>query len=280
MGGGISFQTLLIDPFFNGHQFVLNMPMWFIAPLLFAEMINVLIRAATKSIPSSLKKEICILATYLILGAIAIKLGGSNGLESGFLLLLSRTLFFLACLGMGRFYAVALEKHDSLPNVLYFAILLPLQLIIILSANGNYAYTVSWCQFPGGILCTYAVTITGIAFLLRCCRMLSRAFGRSRFVLALADNTFSIMCHHMLGFFLVCSSFAFLATVTPWFSTFDLSTFLSKPGYRWMPASVPQMAFVYAAVGIVISLIIHFLWEKLKHRGSEILYKIKSDVMH
>ena len=58
VGGGISFQTLLIDPFFNGHQFVLNMPMWFIAPLFFAEMINVLIRAATKSIPSSLKKEI------------------------------------------------------------------------------------------------------------------------------------------------------------------------------------------------------------------------------
>ena len=47
-----------------------------------------------------------------------------------------------------------------------------------------------------------------------------------------------------------------------------------------MPASVPQMAFVYAAVGIVISLIIHFLWEKLKQWGSEILCKIKSDVMH
>lgn len=209
-------------------------------------------------------------SVYLALGAVAIHCGGDEGLPSGLLLLMCRSLFFLACLGMGRCYAVVLEKYDTLPNVPFFAILFTLQLAGIAALHGLYTYIPSWCQFPAGILGTYFVTITGIAFLLRCCKLLAPAFGRSRFVAALADNTFSIMCHHIFGFFLICSLFGLLSMVTPYFASFDYSAYLSDWTYRWMPEAVPQTSLVYVSGGIFVSLVIHWGWVRIKGRWQKI----------
>lgn len=130
-------------PFTDGHQFLINMPMWFIAPLSFAELLNLLIRLPFKQVPSTSLKETILLFAYLALGAIAIELGGADGLPSGWLLLVCRTLFFLACLGMGRFYARVLEGYDTLPNVPYFALLLAVQLVGIAALHGRYMYSSS-----------------------------------------------------------------------------------------------------------------------------------------
>lgn len=269
-GGVLSVQSLLVMPFTDGHQFLINMPMWFIAPLFFAEIGNVAIRLCVKRIPSSSFKEVLLASVYLALGAVAIHCGGDEGLPSGLLLLMCRSLFFLACLGMGRCYAVVLEKYDTLPNVPFFAILFTLQLAVIVALHGRYTYIPSWCQFPAGILGTYFVTITGIAFLLRCCKLLAPAFGRSRFVAALADNTFSIMCHHIFGFFLVCSLFGLLSMATPYFASFDYSAYLSDWTYRWMPEAVPQTSLVYVSGGIFVSLVIHWGWVRIKGRWQKI----------
>lgn len=281
MGGvDLSLNSFLIMPFTDGQNFLINYPMWFIAPLFFAEVLNMLVRVVCRKIPASSLKESCIFSFYLILGAIAIQLGGLQGLPDGGLLLVCRTFFFLACFGMGSFYANVLEKRDTASNVQYFAVLFGIQLFIIVLLHGGYTYIPSVCKFPGGILGTYAVTITGIAFLLRCCKLLAPRFGQSRLVLSLADNTFSIMCHHIFGFFLLCSLFAVLSVFTPWFNTFDMHAYLFDHTYKWMPATIPQLALLYVVVGIAISLIIHFLWEKIKQRSSGVLYKIKTGVMH
>lgn len=279
-GGALSAQTLLVMPFTDGHQFLINMPMWFIAPLFFAELLNLLIRLPFKQVSSTSLKETILLFAYLALGAIAIELGGADGLPSGWLLLVCRTLFFLACLGMGRFYARVLERYDTLPNVPYFALLLAVQLVGIAALHGRYTYIPSWCQFPGGVVGTYFVTITGIAFLMRCCKMLAPSFGRSSFVAALAGNTFSIMCHHIFGFFLVCTCFGVLSVITPWFTSFDFTAYLSDWTYRWMPAAFPQTSLVYVAGGVFVSLLIHESWGRFKqfamdavHRGRTSLHQ-------
>ena len=236
--------------------------------------------AQFKQVSSTSLKETILLFAYLALGAIAIELGGADGLPSGWLLLVCRTLFFLACLGMGRFYARVLERYDTLPNVTYFALLLAVQLVGIAALHGRYTYIPSWCQFPGGVVGTYFVTITGIAFLMRCCKMLAPSFGRSSFVAALAGNTFSIMCHHIFGFFLVCTCFGVLSVITPWFTSFDFTAYLSDWTYRWMPAAFPQTSLVYVAGGVFVSLLIHESWGRFKqfamdavHRGRTSLHQ-------
>ena len=67
--GSLSAQTLLIDPLTNGHQFLLNVPMWFIAPLFFAELANMAIRKTlfrftANRLPPPCSRQYYLLSTY------------------------------------------------------------------------------------------------------------------------------------------------------------------------------------------------------------------------
>lgn len=77
-GGVLSVQSLLVMPFTDGHQFLINMPMWFIAPLFFAEIGNVAVRLCVKRISSSSFKEVLLASVYLALGAVAVHCGGDD----------------------------------------------------------------------------------------------------------------------------------------------------------------------------------------------------------
>lgn len=178
-----------------------------------------------------------------------------------------RTLFFLACFGMGRFYRAVLEPHDTAGSFKYFAVVLGLQLVAVVALRGTYTYVPSWCRFPGGIVGTYAVTILGIAFLLRVCKLAGPVVGRSRVVLAVADNTFSIMCHHLFGFFLLNCILLLVSANTPFLNSFDYGAFASKTAYAFAPRGCTQFALVYVVWAFVFSLMVHFLWGKLLGLG-------------
>lgn len=95
-----------------------------------------------------------------------------------------------------------------------------------------------------GVVGTYGVTVAGIAFLMRCCKILSPVLGRTRLAFALSDNAFSVTRHHALGFFLATSLFAIFAHVEPGVIDFDYPSYLSSYSYRWMPLAVPHFSFV------------------------------------
>lgn len=264
----ISAKTLLFGPLLSGHDFLINLPMWFIAPLFFAEVFNVLFRRATRPLwrllhCSPTTTEFFIFACYLFLGAIAIIQGGGTGLPAGLPLLACRTLFFIACFGMGSFYRRVLEQHDKLKSVTFFAIVVAVQLVAATLAHGAITYTPSWCRFPNGVLLTYVVTITGIAFLLRVSRILGARLGNTRSVRMIADNTFSIMCHHYFALYVVSAAFALVAWATPLFSSFDFQAF-GKGLYLFYPGGVTCWAALYFIVAIVFSLLVHYTWLHLK----------------
>lgn len=264
-GANLSFNSLIIDPFTTGHQFTINLPMWFLAPLFFAEFINLFISILIGRISrGGGSKEIIIFFIYITIGAIAITLGGSEGLRTGWLLLLARTMFFLACFGMGRFYRRVLERHDTLRSLWYFLIILSLQLVVIWACNGAYTYIPSWCRFPHGVILTYATTILSLAFVLRICKILGPAIGKSKTILTLADNTFSIMCHHIFGYFLLTTFFAIMAFRTPFFQHFDFASYHNSFLYCFFPGNLGAFAFAYVVAGISFSIFVHFCWERLR----------------
>lgn len=211
------------------------------------------------------KAELAIFLFYLILGGIAIRIGGNTGLNPGWLLLGCRTMFFLACFGSGRFYRSVLKSHDTLPSSWYFAIVLSLQLIALTASNilfdRGLTYASSWCTFPDGVLLTYAGTFLGIAFLLRICRIFGKAIGNTGPVRLIADNTFSIMCHQYLGFFCVDTLFALAASTTPLFDSFSFSMYSSDLFYFfYFPNDLPYYALLYCAAGILLPVGIHRAW--------------------
>lgn len=104
---------------------------------------------------------------------------------------------------MGYLYKKKIEEKDTLPNGIYFGILLTIQLCIVLTCAG-LAYSTVWCaSFANGPVVPYLTTITGIAFWLRISKILSPLFSHMRILRQIGKNTYSIMMHHILAFMLV-----------------------------------------------------------------------------
>lgn len=264
-GEPISLETLLVSPFVSGHQFAFNLASWFVAPLWMSQIVNVFVRKGMRAAGLSERVvEFATFALYMVLGIVAVQMCRPDGPGSPNALVLSRLAFFLSCLGMGRFYRSVLEEHDNLRSLAYFGILFAVQLVIVYIARGDLSYAVAWGTYPQGALLTYLSTFTGIAFLLRISKLLGPVLGRTRGVLAVADNTFSIMCHHMLGVFLVNCVYYLAHQCLGVFPLFDVALFQESVWYLFFPAGCIQFAVVYLAAGIVVPLGIHACWVRIR----------------
>ena len=269
--------NVFIAPLTTGHQYTINLAMWFIAPLFFAEVANLFIRMLVSLIcpGEGVIKETALFIVYLVFGAVAISVGGPKGLSTGWLLLACRTLFFMACFGMGRYYKAVLEAHDNVSNLVYFSFVLVAQMVVVIAVGGNYTYMPSWCCYPNGVLGTYAVTILGIAFLLRICKILGPYFGHTKAVLAIADNSFSIMCHHLAGFFILNCLLLFVSNFFGVLNSFDFDSFSKTISYAFTPRGCPQFDLVYGAFGIGFSLLVHTFWVAVKTRCLVLFHRLK-----
>ena len=274
-GDAISWQSFLIAPLTSGHQFEINSPMWFVAPLFFSHVVNIGIRRVLVFVHDGAPKEAFLLFLYLALGSMTVIICADTGIEPAWQridLLVFRTFFFLSCMGMGRFYRAVLERHDTLNGVAYFSIALLIQLIVIAISHNDYVYLIAWCRFPIAaalnaplaVLITYLATINGIAVLLRFCKILGPYVGNAKAVRLISDNSFSIMSHHLLGFFLLNSFYFFTNRVFGLFSGFDAYAFKSSIYYFYMPFGLDQFAVIYFIVGVFVSLFVHITWVRTK----------------
>lgn len=210
-------------------------------------------------------REVLIFALYLLIGGVAISYGGESGPATGPGVLFCRVGFFLPCLGFGRFYRAVLEHHDLLGNVPYFSVVLGLQLALFVVCGSPLTYVPSWGQFPEGVIVTYATTALSIAFLLRVCKILAPALEHSRTMLAIADNTYSIMSHHIAAFFIIKFLFWKLSNAIVLEPAFDQATFLANMnGFFYYPRDMYQFALVYVIFGIAFSLVVHHIWIALR----------------
>lgn len=74
IGGELSFDNLVINPIFNGHQFIFNMGSWFLVPLFCIEVFNVLFRKLLNKIYKKNISEYFYAVLYFILGFIGVYL--------------------------------------------------------------------------------------------------------------------------------------------------------------------------------------------------------------
>lgn len=264
--------NLLLDPLFGGHAFMWDCPLWFLAPMFFAEMVDFGLRLLLK-VGESRRKELVLVALYCAAGLATTALCGPAGFPEGSsspLVLLARVGYFLPCLALGRIYRVFLEKHDTAPNWLYFGVVCAVQLAVMLACDGAGTYIVSWCQFYSGVVAPYITTAAGIAFWLRISRLLAPALAQSPSLRAVADGTFSIMANQFAGIFLV-KSFFLLLFYLGMVQGFDVSAFFSDVFYVWVPpafaahpGAASAFALVYVAAGIVVPLGMHRAWRMLR----------------
>ena len=167
-----------------------------------------------------------------------------------------RTLFFLPGFGMGYLYKEKLEKHDNMSNIVYFLVLFSIQILLILFCE-DLAYTPSGCTgYKNGFVIPYVTSITGIAFWLRITKILTPTINKWKLIRLIADNTYSIMIHHFLGFMCVNWVFYSVSRAGNMFSDFSVETIKGYFWYYYLPNGKTQFAIVYVLAGIFIPIFI------------------------
>lgn len=295
MGEGIGFRTLFLMPFLHGYQFIYNYAAWFVPVLFVIEIMNLLMRliarplftpplkklagsrnaqpdrakaSETRSADADKLLEWLYLTASLLVGMAVVYLA-IGGHVWGNYKAPGRILFLYPCFQMGQFYHKNLEKHDTLGNLPYFAILIAVQTLLHLCCNG-LAFSSVWCTgFANGPVIPYVTIVSGIAFWLRIAKILTPVVGNSRAVRYLGRNTFTVMMHHVIMFMLIKMILAGIAAHTGFCADFDFEQYRTNIDYIYLVRGVEHFKMVYLAAGIVIPLLIKY--------AVELLISVKAD---
>ncbi|MEY8339294.1 acyltransferase family protein [Lachnospiraceae bacterium 62-35] len=260
-GEPVTLITLFVEPFRMGYQFVLNHVAWFVPTLFLVEIANAvltnLIHHLSGRIFSSPQKALnyeVFIQTGLYL---LISLGGiyisRRFRTEGFLLMAVRVMFLLLFYSAGSLYREKLETIDTIKSVYYFPVLLCIA--ISLAWSGRPLIYGLWnCRdFPGYVL-PYLTAFMGIAFWLRAARILAPAFQDSTLVRFWGRNTYAIMMHHMMVFFLIKTLYACFASFSGLFQAFDFTAYQTDFYYCYFPRGIPGFRVFYLLAGIGVPL--------------------------
>ena len=259
MGEEIGFGTLFLSPFLHGYQFIYNYASWFVPVLFIVEIMNLLMRLVTKRFP-----EWLYLAGSLLVGMAVVYLA-AGGHVWGYYKMPGKILFLFPCFQMGQFYRKKLEKHDTLGNLPYFAILIGIQTLLNLCCNG-LNFSAVWCSgFANGPLIPYVTSVSGIAFWLRIAKLLTPAAGNSRAVQYLGRNTFAVMMHHVMVFMFIKIILAGIAAHSGFLADFDFEQYYTNIDYQYLIRGNEHFKMIYLAAGVIIPLLLR--------RGMECLQK-------
>ena len=263
LGGGLSLWNLFVEPFVSGYQFLYNFAAWFVPVLFVIEMMNLLLRLVLKKL--HLNQEWLILAGTFAVGMAVVWLA-KGGHVWGWYKTPGRILFLFPCFQMGQFYYRRLEKHDTLGNLPYFAVLLGFQLVLTLTCGG-LGYSSVWVTgFANGPLLPYVTAVSGIAFWLRVSKILNPVLGKSRAVLDLGKNTYCVMMHHIFVFMLIKMALAAIAKGTGCFPDFDWEQYRGNIDYFYLVKRADSFKMVYVLAGTTLPLLLQLGIDRIKEK--------------
>lgn len=263
----LSFKTLFIDSFAGVPAFFFNSPTWFIVPFFIAEIFTVLERRLFLKW-DSYKKDILIISVNFIISFSGIYLSKKYVNDTGYVIMklsaITKAMFMLPYFSLGFIYKTYLEKKDTLSSRWYFLIFTLLSVIYILFNGHTSSYFV---VIMGGFENPFTplfVSIIGIAVWLRVAKILTPVIGKSKWIVAIGDNTFAIMTHHMLGFFILELILMVCSKLLPFLPEFDMNQFLANANYRYLPRG-RGFPIIYIIFGFVFSIYFQKLLNKLKN---------------
>lgn len=259
-GEPLSLKSLFLLPIYDGHQFVFNIPTWFIPTLLILQIISYFL---VKFIGHKNKLYILYFAISLFLGFVGVSLA-MHGYQHGWLQLLCRIFYFIPFFSFGIVYRLFLEKYDKLSNVFYFTILFFISLIFIYTFGGTKGYHPSWCKDFDNIYRPFIVGFIGIFFWLRISKILVPSLKNSSVVNYISKNTYHIMIHHLFGFFILNSIWFVSSKILTFINGFNIEQYKSNIYYLYLPKDLIQFRLLYVVFGIGISLLINFIINKIK----------------
>ena len=179
---------------------------------------------------------------------------GRDGVGAGVLCLALRTVHFLGWYAFGKVYRKWFDGAFKRLAIRYgvFAYVMVF-LAIDAATKGVCSVTVSWLNFYAGAV-SVLVMLDGVFGLMLLGRLLEPMARGSRTIALLSQNTFAIMCHHLLGMFVATRAIALASKFTPWFNSLDMQSYLWRFDYAWFPNGLAEFTWAYVVFGIAFAI--------------------------
>ena len=261
IGGYVTAEALWLSPLYNGHQFYYNLGSWFVVPLFLIETgyaaYRSLVRATHQRSP-----EWVHFALFFALGMLGNALAGA-GFNTGWWLLLCRTLYFVPFYAFGVWYRASLEERDQLPAWAYL-LFVPVFFVILHQIFGFVPdYNPVWCNnFVNGPLLPFILGLAGIFFFFKLASLLEPHIGRARLVNLIADHTYSIMVNQFLGLLLVKAIFGQIYLHTHLFPDFNWQAYHTDIWYYYLPGGHSAWMLLYFCAGVSVPILIQWLLDR------------------
>ena len=265
IGHTFSFYNWIVWPWVHTQPYTFAIPSWYlIAFFICCVVYSSLRKLFLLIIKASAVKEYLLLLLLLLIGFTAVFIHKQyNAGDTATVYLRSAVMLFFIQLGF--IYKKILEKHDTMRNIPYFAILFGLRFITILIAiakGGKLTFGLFELKDFGNTgISFYVAGILGIALWLRIATLLASYPKKITILAIIGNNSKYIMLFHVFGFFILNTIWFGLTHIISLLE-FDKEQFFSQIYY--CASGIPQISLVYLVFGIGFSLLLVLLIEKIK----------------
>lgn len=257
----VNVETFFVQPWITGEQYAFNLAAWFILSLFLVQVGFVLIRKGFTKL--KVENDFVIFGFFMCLGLVGVYLFGL-GYNSSFYLVLNRTLFGLPFVQLGYLYKTRLEKYDK-PSIISIVLLLVVQFGLLYFNNFDLSFDMLYGDFRGMIIQPFLSSFTGIWLYLQVSMFLAKYLSSkrlsSRLLKFMGDNSWSIMIHQFLGFWMLSTVFLFVGL-----DGFNVVAYQHDIYYRYLVGGNALSAMLYVLVGLVFPLIISYGVLKFRRR--------------
>ncbi len=257
-GKDISFTTLFIQPWQDGHQYIFNLASWFLLALFLVNIVYLLLRKGMTK--ARIWNDTIMLIVLAIFAYFSIEIGKQNTkLE---MIPLIRTGFFMFFYHLGYYYKTKIEGNYKINTICYLMTLIIIQLILI-KVDSQISYYPHNMVFKAKYaIVPFLTNITGILFWLKVTQIVTPLLGTNKIVNVIGNNTYDIMLHHLFWVFLMNTVIRIGAQILG-LQGFDINQY-KHTIYYFYTAGVPQVKIVYFIIALGGPLIANCGYKKIK----------------
>ena len=256
-GSPLSLYTLLIQPWLDNEQFMLNLPAWFLLSLFLVAMVQWAVRRILARFGSGgLLRDLILLFVYFAGSVAAVWLGGAKEHHGPFSMLL-RLMVLLPYYQLGILYRA---HRGRLPRWAGVPVILAGCAILFLW-GGGLGTKMLYARFTGSPAWIVAATACAVLVAAELCRLAAPLLRRSQTVFLLGRSTMYIMLHHLFVIWCIHAALLLVNQAAP-LPGFDPAAFQSGIWYRYT-AGHPALLVLYLAAGLAIPAGFHLVYEQV-----------------
>lgn len=269
----VDITKFLVGPIFDTEMFDLNLGAWFVFPFFLTQFLYWMVLVLAKRILTAIQKEtsydsICIVwqVLFMLIGFAGVFFATRRAypLPLGVII---RVCYFAPFFVLGIWYKRWFETWVcKVPRGIWMLVCVVIGMAMQ-TYYGRLVFVIpSSCDYPFGVVATYASAIIAILFWMMICYYLADIKQPVTALVTVGQHTWDIMFHQFFGFFVVNTVFAILHQCGGLFTMFDMGAYMSDVWYQYMPAGLEVYKLAYVMSGIVIPIGIGNLMKKVQGR--------------